>query len=131
MDTAALIADDTSMTRAALDALTARRATTITAASGPGTVALAPGFVITDVSFTGAARLRLYRTAAGRDADAGRAVSTPYPGGRGLLYEYVAVGSETDAEGPVSGVIDGTDAFWHVDGGPVDITITWFPMERP
>lgn len=129
--TAGWVADEGSQTRAALDALTARRTTTITAATGSGTVPLAPGFVITDVEFSGPARLRLYRTAIGRDADAGRAVITPYPGGRGRLYEYVATGPETDSEGPITGATDGgTDVYWHVDDAPVDITLTWFPTER-
>ncbi|QZN86890.1 hypothetical protein [Cellulomonas sp. C5510] len=129
-DTAGYVTDEGSLTRAALDALTARRDTTITAVQGSGSVDLSPGYVIVAVSYSAACRLRLYRTAAGRDADTGRPVTTPYPGGRGRVYEYVAVGAETDVEGAVLGAADGTAVYYRVDGGPADITITWYPTER-
>ena len=129
-DTAGYVTDEGSLTRAALDALTARRDTTITAAQGSGSVDLSPGYVIVAVDYSTACRLRLYHAAAGRDADTGRPVTTPYPGGRGRVYEYVAAGAETDVEGAVLGAADGTTVYYRVDGGPADITITWFPMER-
>lgn len=111
-------------------ATASRQTTTITGAAGSGTVALAGAYTILSVEYSGAARLRLYRTGAGRDADASRPVGTAYPGGRGRVYEYVAGGAETDAEGSVGGsTTSGVLVYWQVDGGPVDIIITWIRSE--
>ncbi len=101
--------------------------TTLNALAGDFTVALAPAFTILSVTFSGAARLRLYRSAAGRTADMGRAFATAYTGGAGLLYDYLATGAETDAEAPVDGAWAAGEVAvcGRVDGGPVDVTIQW------
>lgn len=108
-----------------------RQAVAITGATGPGSVEMAPAFTILSIAYSGPARLRLFRTAAGRDADAGRPVGVAYPGGRGRFYEYVALGAELDAEGSVAGSTETGDAiYYQVDAGvPVDITITYLRSE--
>lgn len=62
-----------------------------------------PGvWTLTSATFTQAGRVRLYRSEAGRAADSSRTAGTDYPGGRGLLYDYVATtAGETDLEVPV------------------------------
>lgn len=115
---------------AAGGALPTRQTTTIPAAIGAGSVELAPAFTILSVDYSGAARLRLYRTASGRDADAARPVTVVYPGRRGRIYEAVAEGAETIAEMAAPGAVpSGSTVYWQVDGGPVDITITWIRSE--
>ena len=101
--------------------------TTITAASGDGTVVLASAATIRQVAYSGAGRFRLYRTAAGRTADQGRAFTTAYAGGAGLLYDYLATGAQTDLERPVgvAWAAGETTYYWRADGGPVDVTLTW------
>lgn len=115
---------------AAGGSLPTRETTTIPAAIGAGSVELAPAFTILSVDYSGATRLRLYRTASGRDADAARPVTVAYPGRRGRIYEYVAEGPESDFERAVPGAVgSGSTAYYQVDGGPVDITITWIRSE--
>ena len=46
------------------------------------------------------------------------------------LRQPVAEGVEEDAEGSVAGSTPtGSTVYWQVDGGPVDITITWIRSE--
>lgn len=101
--------------------------TTLAALAGDFTLALAPAFTILAVTYSGACRLRLYRTAAGRAADASRASTTAYPGGLGLLYGYIAAAAETDQESPADGAYGAGEAqvYGRLDGGPVDVTIAW------
>ncbi|MCR6649712.1 MAG: collagen-like protein [Cellulomonas sp.] len=107
--------------------LTPIQTTTVSDADGAGTIELAAAFTLLAVELSGAARLRLYRTAAGRTADEHRAFTTAYLGGAGLLYDYAAEGAETDLERPVDGAwADGESViYYRVDGGPVDVTLTW------
>lgn len=104
-----------------------RLTTTLTAVSGDGTVALAPGFKILSVAYSGAGRLRLYRTAAGRTADAARSFTTARVPGRDLVYDYLATGAETDDYSPVNDYQPAgeTVTYYRVDTGPITITITW------
>jgi hypothetical protein len=100
--------------------------TTLTAVTGTGTVVMAKGFTILTVAYSGAARLRLYRTAAGRTADAARAFTAPYAGGATLIYDYNAVGAETDQERPLDGAWgSGESAIYYNVTGTATITITW------
>lgn len=94
---------------------------------GDGSLELAPAFTILSVEFSGTARLRLYRTEAGRDADAAREPTTAVPNGVTWLYGYNAAGAEVDTEQPVDGAWapGETEVYYRVDGGPVDITLTW------
>lgn len=103
-----------------------QQVTTLTAANGEGTVELALGFTIQSIRFSGAARLRLYRSAGGRTVDAGRAFTTAYMGGSTLLYDYLALGAEVDQEKPVNGAwAAGESAIYYLAAGPADITIIW------
>lgn len=113
------------------EASSVRQAKVITAASGAGSVSLAAAYTILSVTYSGPARLRLYRTSAGRDADIARPVATPYPGGLGRVYEYVALAAELDAEGSVTGsTATGSLVYYQVDATvPVDITITYLRSE--
>src|SRR5690606_30453729 len=99
---------------------------TLTAIDGTGTIALAPSFTILSVTYSAGTRLRLYRTDVGRIDDAGRAFTAPYMGGSGLLYDYLALGAETDTENPVDGAWGAgeTQIYYRVTG-PVDISIRW------
>lgn len=99
-------------------------------ATGSGSIDLTGPFAdVLLVRYSGACRLRLARTAAGLISDAARPFTTPYltSARRGLLYDYLALGAETDAEGPSSAATevpedpDATDIYYRVDGGPVDI----------
>lgn len=101
--------------------------TTLEAASGDGTVELAPAFTILSVTFSDAARLRMYRTAAGRAADAARTSTTAVPNDVTWLYGYNAESATTDQECPVDGAWASgeTEIYYRVDGGPVDISIRW------
>lgn len=99
-------------------------------ATGSGSIDLTGPFAdVLLVRYSGACRLRLARTAAGLISDAARPFTTPYltSARRGLLYDYLALGAETDAEGPSSAATedpedpDATDLYYRVDGGPVDI----------
>jgi hypothetical protein len=103
-----------------------QQVTTLTAANGEGTVDLARGFTIQSVEFSGATRLRLYRSAGGRSVDAGRPFTTAYMGGSTLLYDYLALGAELDQEKPLDGAwAAGESAIYYLAAGPVDIIITW------
>jgi hypothetical protein len=101
--------------------------TVLTAATGDGVVVLARGFTLLAVAYSGAGRLRLYRTAAGRTADTARPFTTTYTGGAGLLYDYSATAAQTDLERPVDGAWAASEStiYTRVDSGPVDITLTW------
>lgn len=101
--------------------------TVLEGVTGEGTVELAPAFTILSVEFSGAARLRLYRTSAGRTADAAREPTTAVPNDVTWLYGYNAAGAEVDTEQPVDGAWapGETEVYYRVDGGPVDITLTW------
>lgn len=69
---------------------------------GDSTILLPTVGMITSVYYGVACRLRIYRTEEGRDADAARAFGTPYPGGRALLYDYLATeDDELDNETPI------------------------------
>lgn len=106
----------------------AAQTTTLTAANGTGVVPLARAFTILSVAYSGAGRFRLYRTAAGRTADAGRAFTTAYDraSGAGLLYDFLATAATTDQESPVDGAwAAGEEQCYWAATGPVDVTITW------
>lgn len=76
-------------------------------------------------TFAGAGRLRIYRTAVGRGDDLGRAVTTPYPGGRGLVYEYVATGVETTEHSGLNltRLANEPGLYYHLSGAAVTLTI--------
>ena len=100
--------------------------TVLTGITGTGTVDLDRGFTILSVAYSGAGRFRMYRTAAGRTADASRAFTTQYPGGRGLIYDYLAAGAETDLERPADGAwAPGETTCYYSADGPVDVTVVW------
>lgn len=104
----------------------APQTTTLPDAVGDGDFPVPAYVTLLTIAYTGACRLRLYRTAAGRTADTDRPVATPYPGGAELVYEYIALGAEHD-EAPPFTVVRGegeTALFYRVDGGPVTITLT-------
>lgn len=133
---AALVEDTGSATRAALDGIYSGgggggpaqiQTTLLDDADGNGTVELAEAFTILAVTYSGGGRLRLYRTEAGRATDAARAFTTTPPNNVGLLYDYLATGSETDIESPVDGAwaAGESEIYYRVDGGPIDITLTW------
>lgn len=100
---------------------------TLANVSGAGTVELSPAFTILSVEFSGAARLRLYRTDAGRAADADRPPTSPVPNDVTWLYGFNAAGPVTDQEAPVDGAwaVGDNKVYYRVDGGPVDISIRW------
>jgi hypothetical protein len=95
-------------------------------ANGTGVLAALPPYGrIQKVVYGGACRLRIYKTAAGRTADSARAATTAYTGGAGLLYEYVAVGAETDNETPVNIGWDSAETtyYYNLENGPDNVTI--------
>lgn len=98
----------------------------LTAVSGDGTIDLGPACTILSVAYTAAARLRLYRTAAGRTTDAARAFTTVYLGGAGLLYDYSATAAQTDLERPADCArAPGEDHLYYRVDGTATITITY------
>lgn len=100
--------------------------TTLTAVNGTGTVDLAVSAMLLAVTYSAAGRFRLYRTAAGRTADASRPFSTAYAGGAGLLYDYLSEGAETDLERPFDVAwASGESAFYYRADGPITVTLTW------
>lgn len=104
------------------------RTTLLSAATGSGSVSLARGFKILSVEYSAAARLRLYRTQAGRSADSLRPFSTLYLGGATLLYDYLSTGPEVDLERPTDGAwAAGETAVHYLVDGTADITLTWVP----
>lgn len=108
------------------------RTTTLENISGTGTVELAPAFTILSVTYSAASRFRLYRTEAGRIDDADRAFTAPYMGGSGLLYDYLALGAETDTENPVDGAwAAGESQIYYRVTGPVDVSIQWVQTGAP
>lgn len=104
------------------------RARTFTAnLSGQFTLALGAGCVLQRTIFAGPTRLRLYRTAAGRAADAGRVWSTDYhPSMKcGLLYDFWAVTAETDGESPVNLAGVGGQQIFGVVDRPATVTFVY------
>jgi hypothetical protein len=102
------------------------QSTTLAAVNGNSTLTLADVFTIQRVTYTGAGRLRIYRTSAGRTADTARAFTTPYAGGAGLLYDYKAAGAETDIESPSNGALaSGESTVFVAAEGPLTATIYW------
>ena len=99
---------------------------TLTAASGDGAFAAPESFAFLTVAFSAACRFRVYRTAAGRTADAARLASAVPTAGCGLLYEFVATGAGSDPDEPFLAVRDAgeTTVFYRVDDGPSTITVT-------
>lgn len=99
----------------------------ITGANSNGTVSLSAAFKIVAVQYSGAARLRLYRTAAGRAADAHRDFTTTPPNNVTLLYDFLALGATTDNEAPVlgAGEAGSRNIFYRIDHGPATITLQW------
>lgn len=90
-------------------------------ATGDGSVAVPATFALLSATFPSASRLRVYRTAAGRDADAARDSATAYPGGLGLLYEYLATAAGTTEH---EGLILTRDAAETVAYYRADTTVT-------
>lgn len=76
---------------AGADAVGAATYSTITLASGTGTVAVGKAALLIKLVATDQARIRFYGTAAARTADASRAANVAAPQGSGLLLEFIAV----------------------------------------
>lgn len=70
-----------------LKPMNVRASVTITLGAATGTVDLGRSFIIEGEIASAAGRFRLYRTAAGRDADLGRAAGTDAPLEVGMLLE--------------------------------------------
>ena len=99
--------------------------TSLVAATGNGSISVPRLFKVWDVTYSGACRFRIYRTAAGRAADASRPVDLPYPGGLGRCYEFIADGATVDDGYPfdIARALGETKVYYRVDGGPVTITL--------
>jgi hypothetical protein len=111
--------------QAALDAKNQRISQVINLSAATGTVDLGQSFRIEGEVASAPGRFRLYRTAAGRDADLGRAVGTDAPLDMGLLLEDTFTPSAlTVASIPVPGAPSGGAlCAWSWDG-PVGATMT-------
>lgn len=70
-----------------------------------GTIAMATGYRVSKIQTDVPARVRLYATAAQRDADVSRAIGTDPTGDHGLLLEYVTTASQLT--GTLTPVVDG------------------------
>ena len=105
-----------------------------------GAVLLAAGYRVYRVDTDRPARVRLYTTAAQRDADAGRALGTDPTGDHGLLLEVATTSSLLGLD--MSPVVDGFDGKVTPDGqipitidnldssaGTVTATFTWIRSE--
>lgn len=102
----------------------ARQTTTLTGASGDTTVELAPTARVLGIEVSAACRVRLYRTAAQRTADAARAFTTP-PVGDVVLADHDFTGAGVQWTNPVYTLArDGAEFFVHVTG-TADVTFTW------
>ena len=110
-----------------------RQATVLTAVTGDGTTPLAAGFRVLSVGSSAATtRLRVYRTAAARTADAARAYTAEPALGSGLICEYrwttpgVTV---ADPEFTASRPAGESVVYFNVEGASSDITIAWIRTE--
>jgi hypothetical protein len=110
-----------------------RQATVLTAATGDGTTPLAAGFRVLSVGSSAATtRLRVYRTAAARAADAARAYTAEPALGSGLICEYrwttpgVTI---ADPEFTASRPAGESVVYFNVEGASSDITIAWIRTE--
>jgi len=101
--------------------------TTLAEADGDGTVALAAAATVLAVEVQDAARVRLYRTAAGRAADAARGPGVAYDPatGAGLLIATAGPGVDLERPVDVAWAPGETTYYYRVDGGPTDVTLTW------
>ncbi len=104
--------------QSALDAKNHRASLVIPLSAATGTVDLGRSFHIEGEAASGPGRFRMYRTAAGRDADLGRAAGTDAPLEVGLLLEDAFTASalavaSVPAPGAPSG---GTLCAWSWDG---------------
>jgi hypothetical protein len=109
-----------------------RQTINLVGANGDGTVMMSQGFSIVKVTASAACRLRLYRSAADRTADAGRDDSTPAPIQGIVLGEFVwpFAGTTYWTTGYVARLEAGdSTVYYRIDGGPVDITIVWIGAE--
>lgn len=94
---------------------------TLTAADGEGTVDLGAVGQVLDVTVSGPCRVRVYRTAAERTADAGRPFTTPYTAEAGLLYDQLFESAGVDKGRPW---LYADELYWSVDG-PADVTFRY------
>ena len=123
-----------------------RATATITTASlnaaeqGAGVDKLAPGSRLYSLTTDVSARVRLYTTAAKRDADAGRLISTPPVADAGLVLDYLT--TYDFKGGDLSPLVDGFDDKGIPDGvipylidnmesvpNPVTVTLTFLRTE--
>lgn len=101
--------------------------TTLTNVNGDGTVTLAKSVVLTSVGYSAGARLRLYRTSAGRAIDSSRLPGVAYnpSSGAGLLYGGAGPGTDLEAPVDLAWAPGETTFYYRVDNGPVTITLNW------
>jgi Collagen triple helix repeat (20 copies) len=88
-------------------------------AVGSGTVTIAAGYRMLQVSTDKAARVRLYTSTGKRDADVARPVGTDPSGDHGLMLEYVTTASVLAAD-----LSPQVDAFTHDGGASVPYAVT-------
>lgn len=104
----------------------ARQTTSIVGATGDGTVTLAAAARILAIEASAACRVRLYRSAAQRTADAGRAVTTPPSAGQDVVladHDFAAAGTQWTNPAYVMARTEAT--FYYSVTGTADLTFTW------
>lgn len=121
---AALVADEASQTRVALEgAFRGSWQTVVDTTALTGVFAHDLGTLVQVVT-DGPVWFRLYRTAAGRTADAGRSRTVDAPNDVSLVYELDADGAWTDVEStPKIAAVSG-ELFWAADR-PAVVTLSW------
>jgi len=124
-------------TRATASLVTASLASN---AAASGTVTLANGYRLLRITTSRASRVRLYTTAAKRDADVNRSVGTDPTGDHGLMLEFVSTATLLAAD--LSPTVDGFDGKATPDGvvpyrvtnldvsaGSVTVSFVWLRTE--
>lgn len=101
-----------------------RTDTTLTAATGDGTVTLSAAARVVKIQVSAATRFRLYRSTAQRTADTARAFTTP-PVGDAVLLDVLFTAAGTLWLNPVPGVAREAATFYTRTDGAANVTITW------
>ncbi len=135
---ALLFADGTSQTTSGMPSRTSATYTTASLAAGAresGVVPMAPGYRLLRLRTDRLARVRLYATAAHRDADAARAIGTDPTADHGLALDYVTTATSVLTLSPlVDGFADSAAVPITVDNrdaaaGTVTVTLTYVRTE--
>lgn len=102
----------------------ARQTTTLSAATGDLTITLTLTVRVLSIEASAACRVRLYRSAAQRTADAARAFTTA-PAGDAVLCDHLFTAAGAQWTNPVYDLVRDGDLFYVAVTGTADVTFTW------